>query len=89
MPGKHTYIHESLTEPEHDEYDNKREMVAESALAAKTQEVHSAEDEFELLAITIFSVAGMNASRKPQVENWALVKSRRHDGMTIKKMQMC
>ena len=49
MPGKHTYIHESLTEPEHDEYDNKREMVAESALlAAKTQEVHSAEDEFEL-----------------------------------------
>ena len=44
-------------------------MVAESALAAKTQEVHSTEDEFELLAITIFSIAGMNASRKPQVEN--------------------
>ena len=69
IDARQTYIHESLTEPEHDEYDNKREMVAESALAAKTQEVHSAEDEFELLAITIFSVAGMNASRKPQVEN--------------------
>ena len=52
MPGKHTYIHESLTEPEHDEYDNKREMAeSAAAAAADPREAHGGEDEFELLAI--------------------------------------
>ena len=54
MPGKHTFMSLSDRAEEHDEYDNKREMVAESAAASAADpspKSSHGEDEFELLAI--------------------------------------